>query len=156
LIHAVRLAWGLTVAGAALGFLASVGVFVLPPLAPSAVVWLAPTCLLLGLAGGLAARRRGVDIDRRRWEIVADSRLTSGEREYAHKEAERERRLSATALLAGPLAVGYWAAYQAAGDGSTVWTQLLPLWPLAGFGAGWWLGRKGEPPPPDPDRSTDR
>ena len=55
---------------------------------------------------------RAREIDRERWEVVDDPLLTSGEREYAHKEAERERRWAGTVFLTAPVALAYWTAYQ--------------------------------------------
>jgi len=131
----------LSAAGALLGFLASIGVHWLPPWPTGALWGVLPGLALLGVAGGWVTRWRLVGIDLRRWRIVADDLLTSGEREYAHHEAERQRRVSATALLAGPLAIGYWSAYQFIAADEHLLIQLLPLVPMVGCVAGWFAGR---------------
>lgn len=136
-----RVGWVLTASGALLGFLASIGVYWLPSWPVGALWAVLPALLLLGLAGGGMARWRLAAIDVRRWRIVADDLLTSGEREYAHHEAERQRRVSATAILAGPLAIGYWTAYQFTAADELLLIQLLPLVPMVGCLTGWFAGR---------------
>lgn len=145
--RADRIGWLLATSGALLGFLASIGVHVLPPWPLGAAWAVVPGLALLGFAGGWVTRWRLAMIDFRRWRIVADNRLTTGEREYAHHEAERQRRLAATALLAGPLAIGYWMAYQfVTGEGYSP-IQLLPLVPMIGYLVGWFGGRRTSDPP---------
>jgi hypothetical protein len=131
-------------AGLLFGFLASIGLRILPTLGPAGF-WIAALVLTLaGAGGGLATVARGEAIDRNRWRVVDDPLLTSGEREYAHKEAERERRWAGTVFLTAPVALAYWTAYQmapqvasTAGTGSRLGnTPLLALLPLAGYLAG--------------------
>lgn len=111
--------------------------------------WAWPLHLLLlaiSAGAGVATMRRGVEIDRKRWEIVEDPRITSGEREYAHKEAERQRRWTGTVFALGPLLLGYWVAYQfRSSEVNVLLTDLLGVTPLAGFLAGLIYGRRFEP-----------
>jgi hypothetical protein len=95
----------------------------------------------------LVAVSRHRQIDQRRWEILADSALTKGERDYAHREAERQRRVAATAFGAAPVGLGYWMAYQMEAAGFTVF--LLPASPLLGFALGFVLPQLGKWDTPD-------
>lgn len=135
------------VAALALGFLASIGLRLVPVLPASAFWPLSLTLGLLGAAGGVITVVRGRSIDRRRWEAVDDPLLTSGEREYAHKEAERQRRWTGTVFFATPVALAYWAAFQLPAEAGLGTTPLLALFPLAGYligllGAHWWWRRR--------------
>ena len=115
------------------GFLTSVGASPLPA-GPAWLAWVGhPLLAALGAAGAVAGALRGRELDRWRWEMVADPRITSGEREEAHKEAERRRRHAATAFLAAPVFAGYWLVYQLAG-GLATW--LLPASALLGYALG--------------------
>ena len=130
------------VAAALLGFLASVGKKLLPPLAGSLAPFLHTLFLVAGASAGWVADRRHREIERRRWQVVEDPQLTSGEREWAHKEAERERRVAHTAFLLAPLFLAYWLAYQFS-PGSGLFAGALPVSALAGYGLGWFVaGRK--------------
>ena len=121
------------VACGVLGFLASLDLYLMPPFPPPAV-WLAhPLLAALGAAAGAAAALRGRELDRARWEVVDQPMITSGERELAHKEAERQRRLAATAFLAAAVFVGYWLLYQIPA-GLVAW--LLPATALLGWAGG--------------------
>lgn len=138
------------VAFALLGLATSVGCTVVPKGPPQAAWLLHPVLLLLAAAGGWATLLRNREIDRRRWEIVEDPTLTSGEREYAHREAERERRVAATAFLLGPLTLGYWMAYQFNVEERITAADFLVVPPLAGYVLGLlvgrWKGPKESPP----------
>lgn len=140
LARAVTLAgWSAAVLGV-LGFAASLGHGWL-----GLAAWLAPFLhLLLGLLGAaaaVAASRRTEQIDRQRFEIATAPAVTRGERELAHREAERQIRTATTALVAAPLLLGYWLAYELpAGVGP--WGRALPATALAGFAVAFWLGRK--------------
>lgn len=124
------------VVGLLLGFLASIGVHVAPPLSRTGL-WVTVVALFAGgLLGGAATVLRARAIDRRRWEAVEDPLITSGEREYAHKEAERERRWAGTVFFTSPIALGYWAAYQLGPDVGLAAPPLLAVVPLGGYLAG--------------------
>ncbi len=99
------------------------------------------------------ALARGEEIDRERWRVVDDPDLTSGEREYAHRRAERLRRWANTSYVAAPLMLGYWMAYQVTGEGRRLAAQLLPATALVGSVLGGVAvrlaarrGARGEPP----------
>jgi hypothetical protein len=131
----------LTVAGVAclLAFLTAGGCSPLPEGPPAAAAWFHPFFLVLGIAAGVASVLRFREIDHHRWEVVGDPHLTKGEREWAHKEAERQRRFAASAYLAAPLGLSFWLAYQFQGrfqlpDVSPA--DVLMLTPLLGFFAG--------------------
>ncbi len=124
-----------------LGFAASLGHGPLPALPAS---WTWPLHLALLLLGGVAARVAAVrhaELDRARFAYANDPHATKGERELAHKEAERGIRLAHTALVAFPLALGYWLAYEFA-PGATAWARALPATALVGFAAGSLVSRR--------------
>jgi len=124
------------VGGLLFGFLASIGVHVLPLLGRTGLWVIAAFLLAGGLFGGAATVLRAREIDRRRWETVEDPLITSGEREYAHKEAERERRWAGTVFFTSPIAISYWAAYQLAPDAGLAAPPVLAVVPLGGYLAG--------------------
>lgn len=123
-------------AGLLLGFLASIGLRLLPLMARPGLWVAAGTLLALGVAGGVATVARGREIERTRWELVDDPLMTSGERELAHKEAERERRWAGTVFFTAPVGLAYWAANQLVPEAVVVAPPLLALVPLAGYLAG--------------------
>lgn len=126
--------WGAILCGI-LGFAASLGHGPLPPV-PAGWTWpLHLVILLLGGGAAWVAARRQVELDRERFAFADDPHATKGERELAHKEAERAIRLAHTALLALPLALGYWLAYEFAPD-ATRWARALPATALIGFAVG--------------------
>lgn len=135
---AQRAAFWVALGSFVLGFLASIDVLLLPRGEPRSA-WIAHgLLLLLGVLAGFATTVRGRQIDRWRWEILDDPLLTEGERELAHKEAERQRRSAGRAFLLAPLFLGYWMAYQLAGQGGEgeLVTYLLIAPPLLGFALG--------------------
>ncbi len=121
------------VASLVLGFFASIGMHLFPPLAPSTFWPVAVLLALCGAGGGVATVERGNQIDRVRWEVAQDPLITSGEREYAHKEAERERRWAGTVFFATPVALAYWAAFQLPPGTGLAGSALLAGFPLAGY-----------------------
>lgn len=125
------------IAGLAIGFLASIGLRIFP-LLDRAGFWTVVTLLLLaGLGGGVATVVRAREIDRRRWEAVDDPLITKGEREYAHKEAERERRWAGIVYFTSPIALGYCAAYHLGAGAAENAPALLSLLPLASYLVGY-------------------
>ncbi len=91
-----------------------------------------PVLFLVGGAAGWAAGLRMREIDRERWSIVEDPLLTSGERQHAHREAERRRRGAGTSLLGAPLLLGYWLSHQFANAGELLAAQLMAVTALLG------------------------
>lgn len=137
------------VTGLVLGFFASIGLRLFPVLSPAGF-WSAILLLLgAGAGGGLGTVARAREIDRRRWELVEDPLMTSGEREYAHKDAERERRWAGVVFFTAPVALAYWAAHQLSADVALTAPPLLALVPLAGYLGGLlaahWHYRKRSP-----------
>ena len=130
--RAQKVAFWVAVGCATLGFVTSAGCGPIPELPAGLAGWLHPVLLGIGVLAGLAAVARNEEIDRRRWEIVEDPSLTSDERDYAHRHAERERRWASTAFLSAPLMIGYWLAYQLEGGGRRLDAQLLPLTAVVG------------------------
>jgi len=121
---------------AGLGVVSSSGCSPIAPF-PSGMLWvLHPLLFLLGAVSGVLNLRRTEQIDRQRWEVAEDSTVTSGEREYAHKEAERERRWAGICFAGGPLMLGYWLAYQVTSESGRAEAHLLPVTGIAGFALG--------------------
>lgn len=131
-----KISFWVAVIAAGLGLMASTGCSPLPEL-PAGAVWLLhPLLLLIGVFAGLANVRRAADLDRERWRVAEDPTVTSGEREYAHKHAERERRWAGVSFAGGPLMLGYWLAYQSQGSDQRLESHLLPVTGLTGFALG--------------------
>ena len=135
----------------ALALVTSTGCPVLPEGDPGSVGLLHS---LVGAVGGICGfflPFRAREIDQERWRIVEDTTLTSGEREYAHKEADSERKTAGTIFLVAPLTLGLWLAYQFRQEDAIVATDFLAVTPLVGFAVGWlvgwaWLGRSRSGP----------
>jgi len=106
------------------------------------VVVLHPLLLLLGGVAGWVASRRMSEIDRERWHHAHDPDLTSGERQYAHRFAETQRRNVAAALLGAPLLIGYCSSSQIEASQESLVAQLLGVTALAGGIVGLIVGRK--------------
>lgn len=123
-----------------LGLGASTGCVVVPKGPPSFAWLLHPLVMLLGALGGYATMLRKREIDERRWEIVQDDQLTSGERQYAHREAEREIRIAGTVFLLAAVGFGYWMAYQFNVEEAVTVADFLIVTPLFGFLAGLLFG----------------
>ena len=136
-------AWG------ALGIATATGCPVLPPGDSGAAVWLHPLLIALAAVSGLCFSLRAREIDGERWRIVDDSTITRGEREYAHREAERERKVAGVVFLMAPLTLGFWLASHLRGERLTA-AELLSLTPLVGFLLGMGVARllvRGSPAP---------
>jgi len=145
-------------AGLLLGLLSSIDVLPIPR-GGEWVAWiLHPLFFLLGIAAGIAAAVRGRQVDRRRWELLEDPMLTDGERELAHREAERQRRWAGTVFFMAPLFLAYWMAYQfggeeggfGGGEDTSVLADLLILPPMVGFLAGLLLAQRALGPEEKP------
>ncbi|HVR28585.1 MAG TPA: hypothetical protein VMS86_03540 [Thermoanaerobaculia bacterium] len=135
-----------------LGFTTATGCRVLPPGDPGAAAWLHPLVLLAGAGSGLLFSLRAREIETERWRVVDDSTITKGEREYAHREAEREKKAAGVAFLMAPLALGFWLASHLRGERLTA-AELLSLTPLLGFLLGMGAARlalRGRPAPGPP------
>lgn len=137
-----RVSFWVAVLSAALGFMTSAGCRLAPELPDSTLGFFHLLLLATGGVLGYLSIFRGDQIDRERWRIAEDSSLTSGEREYAHSYAERQRRLASTSFLAAPLMMGYWLAYQVEGEGEFLAAQLLPVTALVGGVVGLLVGRR--------------
>jgi hypothetical protein len=92
-----------------------------------------PVLLLAGAGCGLLTRWRAREIDANRWRVLSDPLLTRGEKEWAHHDAEAERRRAAVVFLLCPLVLGMWLAYDLGEEGPL---GFLPVTGLVGFGIG--------------------
>jgi hypothetical protein len=134
------------------GLLTATGCPVLGPGDPGVAPWLHLLVIVVGAAAGFCFSFRAREIDAERWRVVDDSTITKGEREYAHKEAEREKKSAGVVFLMAPLTLGFWLAAHFF-ERRVVATDLLSLSPLLGFLLG--LGgakvaRRGTPEPGAP------
>jgi hypothetical protein len=136
-----RASLAVAVVAGLLGLAAGSGLSPLPR-APAAWAWgFAPLLVVLGAAVGVAAMRRGAEIDRQRWELVNDPLSTKDLRQATHKEAERRRNTAGTLFLLGPLLLGFWLSQQLEPGAATA-TLGVALAPLLGFFAGLLWGRR--------------
>ena len=136
-----RVSFWVAVVSATLGFLTSAGCRLAPEIPDASLGFLHVFLLAFGGVVGYLSVFRGEEIDRERWRIAEDPSLTSGERDYAHRYAERQRRLASTSFLAAPLMLGYWLAYQVEGEGQALVAQLLPVTGVIGGVLGLLVGR---------------
>ena len=136
-----RVLFWVAVGSATLGFLTSAGCRMLPDVPESTLGFLHVALLIAGGFVGYLSVFRNTEIDQERWRIVEDPSLTSGERDYAHSYAERQRRLASTSFVAAPLMLGYWLAYQVEGEGQALTAQLLPATALVGSVIGFLVAR---------------
>ena len=137
-----RIAVYVAVVGFLLGLAASTGCAVVPKGPPSLAWFLHPLVILVGAAGGYLTLLRKLQIDANRWQVVQDQQLTTGEREYAHREAERDIRLAGTAFLLGAVGLGFWMAYQFKLEEILTAADFLVVTPLFGFLIGLLLGMR--------------
>ena len=86
-----RLAKWIAIVAGLLGVLGSVGVGHLPTGLLRLEIW-AVLLAAMGVAGGRFTVLRAGEIEAERWRVLEDEQLTSGEKEYAHRHAEQERR----------------------------------------------------------------
>ena len=129
----------------ALGLATSTGCPVLPESGGDPVAPLHGLVILVGSLAGVIVTYRTRRIDEERWRAVADPVLTKGEREYAHGEAEREKKTAGIVFVMGPLTLGFWMAYHFGQEEAITAADFLTVTPLAGFGVGLavgsWLNR---------------
>jgi len=137
-----RLALRVAIVAALLGLATASGCAPGLELSRASLGVLHPLLLLLGGLAGWAASRRMGEIDNERWRIARDPDLTSGERQYAHREAEARRRRAAAALLGAPLLIGYCSAGQIEAARESLAAQLLGVTALAGGIVGLIVGRR--------------
>ena len=149
-----RTCFWLAIVTAGLGLTSASGCSAVEQLEPDLVWVVHPVLVALGTAAGIASLRRGAEIDRERWRIAEDPTVTSGEREYAHKNAERERRLAGIAFAGAPLMLGYWLAYQIESPADSIRAQLLPVSGIVGFVIGVLIGKWVERDDPNRDTTT--
>jgi len=140
-----RVSFWVAVVSSTLGFLTSAGCELLPNVPSSSLGFLHPFLFVLGGVAGYLSVFRSHEIDRERWRIAEDPSLTSGERDYAHRYAERQRRLASGSFIAAPLMLGYWMAYQVEGGGEALAAQILPVTGLVGSIVGVLVARLKSP-----------
>lgn len=123
-----------------LGLLSATGFGQLPTslLRPGA---LAIALAVVGLFAGRLAVLRSREIEKERWRVLGEPGLTSGERDYAHRNAEQQRRGSATAFLLAPTLLAVWLSYQIRIEGSFSTADILPVVPMLSFLCGLWVFR---------------
>ncbi len=121
------------VIGGVLG-LATAGGCSAMPAGPSGLAGLIHGLLfVLGAGGGILAALRIDEVEEARWSAAKDPLATKGEREYAHREAESQRRVASTAFLLAPIGVGYWLAYVFETEEQFSLSDLFLVTPLLGF-----------------------
>lgn len=136
---------------AVLGFASSGGCHVLPAAAPSLVGPLHALLLALGIGAGWLTFSRAQQVERHRWRTVQDPLATQGEKEYAHKEAESQRRFAGTAYLLAPMGLAFWLANHFDLRGQFTLSDLFLVTPLVGFLVGFLVAyrlKPSETPPP--------
>ncbi len=143
----------LTVAGvgAVLGFASSGGCHVFPAAPPSLEIPLHGLLLALGIGAGWLSFLRAQQVERHRWRTVQEPLATQGEKEYAHKEAESQRRFAGTAYLLAPMGLAFWLANHFDLHGEFTLSDLFLVTPLLGFLIGLLAANRwmpSETPPP--------
>ncbi|HVS01778.1 MAG TPA: hypothetical protein VMT16_03335 [Thermoanaerobaculia bacterium] len=132
-----RASFWVAVTAALLALMTSGGCGPLPAGGGTGLAWpLHPLLLALGAACGWATTRRLSEIDAARWRVVEEAGLTKGEREWAHKEAEAQRRRAGASFVAAPLLLAGWLSQQLRGAGGLLVADLLPVSAMLGFGVG--------------------
>jgi hypothetical protein len=138
----------------ALGLAASVQLT--PRMHPTALVVAAIACFtcILGGLSGLAVILRKREIEARRWELVQDGALTSGEREVAHRDADQAVRVAGRTFFLAAVSSGGWLSYQFRDPEQFTPSDLLILAPVLGFLIGLALSNHFVPTPrPNSDYS---
>ena len=123
-----------------LGLLATGGCSPFPAGDPAWAWMLHPLLLGLGAAAGALGAARGREIDAARWRALAEPGITKLEREYAHSEAEAERKRAGIGFLLLPAGVGFALASHFSVVARSRVVDLLLVTALAGFALGLWLG----------------
>lgn len=146
-----RAALAVALVAALLGILTATGCRVSEPPDPG-WAWLFHALLAaLGIGAGIATTLRGIEVDRERWDVLSEELLTKGEREYAHKHAERQHRTASTIFLLAPVALGFFLANYFHQEGTHLLTDSLTVTPLFTFCIGYFAGRRLEDRQKRPD-----
>lgn len=139
------------VTGGLLGLLTAGGCSPTPPGPPGLAGGIHVLLLLLSVAAGIAAFLRMREVETARWQAAQDPYATKGEREYAHREAESQRRMASTAFLLAPIGIAFWLAYVFESQGRFTPSDLFLITPVLGFLLTLMIAPRFLPPPPKPD-----
>lgn len=142
-----RLSIAVAIVCGALGLATSAGCSTLPE-PPLGLAWaLHPFLFLLGGLAGLFTSLRHREVEEQRRQAVEDPLATRGEQDYAHREAESQRRFAGTAFLLAPLGFAYWMAYAFEVRGRVTAADFFLVTTVLGFLPGLLLGRRLPSPP---------
>ena len=117
----------------ALGLLAAGGCSVVPEGRPGLAGLIHVLLLGLSIGAGLLAALRTQEVETARWEAVNEPMATKGEREYAHREAESQRRGTSTIFLLAPLGIAFWLAHVFDTEGVFSLSDLFLVTPVLGY-----------------------
>ncbi len=145
-----RIAVAIAALGGCLGLASSAGCNVLPAAPPSLTGILHLLFLCLGAGAGWLTALSHRQVEHQRWQAVTDPLVTKGEREYAHKEAESQRRFAGTAFLLAPMGLAFWLASHFDKPGKFVFSDLFLVSPLLGFVLGLIVAHLAAPPKAPP------
>lgn len=136
----------------ALGLLAAGGCSIAPEGKPELAGLVHVFLLLISVGAGIVAALRVNEVEQARWQAVQEPMATKGEREYAHREAESQRRGTATAFLLAPLGVAFWLAHLFETEGVFSLSDLFLVTPVVGYLIALLIAsRRFSSPPPDLD-----